>query len=74
MDFLTVPTIMFELSYVLSVIDDARRVVRHVNTTRHPTSAWIRQQLREASPPCSSQSIPQEAPAPCADTTTDIAS
>jgi transposase InsO family protein len=50
MDFLTVPTITFELIYVFFVIDHARRVVLQVNATRHPTSAWICQQLREAFP------------------------
>lgn len=50
MDFLTVPTITFRLVYVFFVIDHTRRIVLHVNATRHPTSAWICQQLREAFP------------------------
>ena len=36
--------------YVLFVIQHHRRQVVHVNVTQHPTSAWVRQQLREAFP------------------------
>jgi putative transposase len=50
MDFFTVPTIAFGLLYCFFVINHDRRRILHVNVTRHPTSHWIGQQLREAFP------------------------
>jgi putative transposase len=50
LDFFTVPTVTFQLLYVLLVIQHHRRKVLYVNVTPHPTSAWVRQQLREAFP------------------------
>jgi transposase InsO family protein len=50
MDFFTVPTLMFEVLYCLLVIAHGRRQILHFNVTRHPTSAWVSQQLREAFP------------------------
>jgi putative transposase len=50
MDFFTVPTVTFSLLYCFFVIGHGRRRVLHFNVTRHPTSAWIVQQLREAFP------------------------
>jgi putative transposase len=50
MDFFTVPTITFGILYCFFVIAHGRRRVLHINVTRHPTSAWIVQQLREAFP------------------------
>jgi putative transposase len=50
MDFFTVPTITFGLLYCFFVISHDRRRILHFNVTRHPTSAWIVQQLREAFP------------------------
>ena len=50
MDFLTVPTIFFKVLYVLIVICHDRRVIKHFAITSHPTSAWVAQQLREATP------------------------
>src|ERR1700693_4405250 len=50
MDFFTVPTITFSVLYCFFVIDHARRRILHVNVTRHPTSLWVVQQLREAFP------------------------
>ncbi len=47
MDFFTVPTITFDCFFVIS--HDRRRIL-HVNVTKHPTSAGISQQLREAFP------------------------
>lgn len=50
MDFFTAPTVTFGVLYCFFVIaHDRRRVVRF-NVTRHPTSAWISQQIREAFP------------------------
>ena len=50
MDFFTVPTITFSVLYCFFVIDHGRRRVLHFNVTRHPTSVWVVQQLREALP------------------------
>jgi Integrase core domain. len=50
MDFFTVPTVTFSLLYCFFVISHDRRRILHFNVTRHPTSTWIVQQLREAFP------------------------
>ncbi len=50
MDFFTVPTITFGLLYCFFIISHDRRRILHCNVTRHPTSSWIIQQLREAFP------------------------
>jgi len=50
MDFFTVPTVTFSLLYCFFVIGHDRRRILHFNVTRHPTSAWIAQQLREVFP------------------------
>ena len=50
MDFFTVPTITFGVLYCFFVIAHNRRSILHFNVTRHPTSAWVIQQLREAFP------------------------
>jgi len=50
MDFFTVPTITFGVLYCFFVIRHDRRRILHVNVTKHPTSLWIVQQLREAFP------------------------
>jgi transposase InsO family protein len=50
MDFFTVPTLTFGLIYCFFVIAHGRRQVLHFNVIRHPTSAWVSQQLREAFP------------------------
>jgi transposase InsO family protein len=50
MDFFTVPTITFKLLYCFFIISHDRRQILHLNVTRHPTSTWIAQQLREAFP------------------------
>ena len=49
-DFFTVPTVTFQLLYCFFVIEHGRRRIVHFNVTRHPTSAWVVQQLREAFP------------------------
>jgi putative transposase len=50
MDFFTVPTITLSMLYCFFVISHERRRILHINVTRHPTSHWIIQQLREALP------------------------
>jgi len=50
MDFFTVPTITFSVLYCFFLISHDRRRILHCNVTRHPTSFWIVQQLREAFP------------------------
>ena len=55
MDFFTVPTITFQLLYCFFIISHDRRQILHCNVTRHPTSGWIAQQLRDAFP---YQSVP----------------
>ena len=49
-DFFVVPTITCRLLFVLVVLAHDRRRILHINVTRHPTSRWTRQQLREALP------------------------
>ena len=50
MDFFTAPTITFRVLYCFFVIGHDRRRILHFNVTRHPTSQWVVQQLREAFP------------------------
>ena len=50
MDFFTVPTITFGALYCFFIIGHDRRRILHFNVTKHPTSLWIVQQLREAFP------------------------
>jgi transposase InsO family protein len=50
MDFFTVPTITFGVLYCFFVIAHGRRRIPHLNVTKHPTSLWVVQQLREAFP------------------------
>jgi len=50
MDFFTVPTLTFGVIYCFFIIAHDRRRVLHFNVTRHPSSAWVSQQLREAFP------------------------
>src|SRR6202171_6263474 len=48
MDFFTVPTIRFQVLYVVLVLSHDRRRVVHFNVTAHPTAEWTAHQLREA--------------------------
>jgi hypothetical protein len=50
MDFFTVPTLTFGVLYCFFVISHDRRRILHCSVTRHPTCAWVYQQLREAFP------------------------
>jgi len=47
-DFLTVPTVTFNVLYVFFVLSLERRRVLHVNVTAHPYAAWTAQQIVEA--------------------------
>ena len=49
-DFFTVPTLTCRILFVFVVLAHDRRRILHVDVTRHPTSAWACQQLREALP------------------------
>ena len=50
MDFFTVPTLTFGVLYCFFVIEHDRRRILHCNMTKHPTGAWVVQQLSEAFP------------------------
>jgi hypothetical protein len=45
-----VPAVVFQRLYCFFVIEHGRRKILHLNVTRHPTSDWVIQQLREAFP------------------------
>jgi putative transposase len=47
-DFLTVPTVTFDILYVFFVLSLERRCVLHVNVTAHPYAGWAAQQIVEA--------------------------
>ena len=50
MDLFVVPTISFNLLYVLVIVRLARRELVWINVTAHPTAEWIAQQITEAFP------------------------
>jgi putative transposase len=47
-DFLTVPTVTFQVLYVFFALSLERRRILHVNVTAHPHAAWAAQQIVEA--------------------------
>src|ERR1700716_1379248 len=49
-DLFTVPTVRFQVLYVLLVLAHDRRRILHFGVTAHPTAEWTVQQLREAFP------------------------
>ena len=49
-DFLPVTDLLFRSLFAFFIIELKSRKVLHVGVTRHPTDAWIAQQLREATP------------------------
>jgi hypothetical protein len=49
-DFLQVTDLWFRSLFTFFLIELESRSVVHVGVTRHPTDAWIAQQLREATP------------------------
>lgn len=50
MDFLVKPTIFFNVLYVLVIINHSTRKIEHIAVTTNPDSAWVKQQLRNATP------------------------
>jgi putative transposase len=50
MDFFTVSTLSFTVLYCFFVIAHDRRRILHFNVSKHPSSAWIAQQLRDSFP------------------------
>jgi transposase InsO family protein len=50
MDLFVVPTIGFNLLYVLVIVRLGRRELVWINATTHPTAEWIAQQITEAFP------------------------
>src|SRR6478736_5718283 len=50
MDLFVVPTLGFNLLYVLVIVRLARRELVRINVTSHPTAEWIAQQITEAVP------------------------
>ena len=50
MDLFVVPTISFNLIYVLVIVRLARRELVWINVTPHPTAEWIARQITEAFP------------------------
>ena len=49
-DFLPVTDLLFRPLYAFFIVAHGSRRVVHVGVTRHPTDAWVAQQLREATP------------------------
>lgn len=49
-DFLQVVALRFRALFAFFIVDRSSRRVVHVGVTRHPTEAWVAQQLREATP------------------------
>ena len=50
MDFFTIPTLYFKVLYVFILISHDRRRIEHFAITTNPSSAWVAQQIREATP------------------------
>jgi len=49
-DFVQVTDLCFRALFAFVIVEHASRRVVHVGVTRHPTDAWVAQQLREATP------------------------
>ena len=49
-DFFVVPTVKFQILFVLIVLAHERRRIVHFNVTAHPTAQWTAQQMVEAFP------------------------
>lgn len=49
-DFVQIYDLLFRTVFVFFIIELGSRRVVHVNVTRHPTDAWVAQQVRETTP------------------------
>ncbi len=49
-DFLQVTDLWFRSLFAFVIVEHTSRRVVHVGVTRHPTDAWVAQQVREATP------------------------
>jgi putative transposase len=49
-DFLQVTDVLFRPLFAFFIVQHGSRRVVHIGVTRHPTDAWVAQQLREATP------------------------
>jgi hypothetical protein len=67
MDFFTVATLTFGVLHCFFVIAHDRRRILHCNVTRHPSSLWITQRLREAFPYDAASSFEASAATPLYD-------
>lgn len=50
MDFFVVPTLFFKVLFVLVIVSHDRRKIEHFSVTSNPSSDWVAQQIREATP------------------------
>lgn len=49
-DFFTIPTLKFEVLYILVMIDHKTREIIHYAITKNPDTQWLKQQFRNATP------------------------
>lgn len=49
-DFFTIPTIRFEVLYILIIIEHSSRKIIHFAVTKNPNMFWLTQQFRNATP------------------------
>ena len=56
LDFFTVATATFRVSFVLVILNHDRRRILYFNVTQHPSAAWTARQLLEA---CGTDDAPQ---------------
>lgn len=49
-DFFTIPTLTFDVLYVLIIIDHKSRKIVHFAVTKNPNMFWLKQQFRNATP------------------------
>jgi len=50
MDFATVTTLTFKVLHILIIVSHERRKIVHFAVTEHPTTQWVIQQIRNATP------------------------
>ena len=50
MDYFVVPTLKFQLLYVLLIINHGTREIEHIAVTAHPNLEWLKQHIRNATP------------------------